>query len=157
MGRPRAGGVNPMHGSVKIGLLIVGHGSRDALANAESRHWSTEYREAPGVRGRPRLRRAGPAGAARGARRAGTALPGGGRAAALLFAAGHVKNDLPLALAEARRAFPATRFSAARALGVDPGLVDLAYARARPFFDEAAAKDGGGRGGTRIERSGRER
>lgn len=46
-----------------------------------------------------------------------------------LFAAGHVKNDLPLALAEARRAFPATRFSAARALGVDPGLVDLAYAR----------------------------
>jgi hypothetical protein len=29
---------------------------------------------------------------------------------------------------------------AAGALGVDPGLVDLAYARARPFFDEAPRK-----------------
>ena len=56
-----------------------------------------------------------------------------------LFAAGHVKNDLPLGLAEARRRFPPRAFGA-RALGVDPGLVNLAYARARPLFDEAPRK-----------------
>lgn len=127
-----------MHGSLKTGLLIVGHGSRDALANTEFEALVAEYREArPGYEiahayvelARPAL----PEGLAVLARRCRevVVLP------LFLFAAGHVKNDLPLALAEARRAFPATRFCAARALGVDPGLVDLAYARARPFFDEA--------------------
>lgn len=48
-----------------------------------------------------------------------------------LFAAGHVKNDVPIALENARRAFPHVEFVAGRAIGVDPNLVDLVYERAR--------------------------
>ncbi len=40
-----------------------------------------------------------------------------------LFAAGHVKNDLPLAVAEARRNFPQVRFRVAMSLGVHPNMV----------------------------------
>ncbi len=47
-----------------------------------------------------------------------------------LFAAGHVKNDLPLAIQSARAEFPQTQFAAARALGVHPALAALAYDRA---------------------------
>jgi sirohydrochlorin cobaltochelatase len=47
-----------------------------------------------------------------------------------LFAAGHVKNDLPLALAAARQRHPRVRFVAAEALGVSPQLLELAAARA---------------------------
>ena len=44
MGQPGDGSVNPMHGSVKTCLLIVGHGSRDALANTELEALVAEYR-----------------------------------------------------------------------------------------------------------------
>jgi sirohydrochlorin ferrochelatase/(2Fe-2S) ferredoxin len=61
-----------------------------------------------------------------------------------LFAAGHVKNDLPLALATARARFPSVRFVAARPLGVHPSLAELAWARARAVApeldDDATAK-----------------
>lgn len=43
----------------------------------------------------------------------------------LLFAAGHAKNDLPIALERARRALPQVRWSAAPALGVHASLVAL--------------------------------
>jgi cobalt/nickel transport system ATP-binding protein len=46
-----------------------------------------------------------------------------------LLAAGHVKDDVPEALAAARVAFPSVRFQAARVIGVVNGLVDLALAR----------------------------
>jgi sirohydrochlorin ferrochelatase/(2Fe-2S) ferredoxin len=42
-----------------------------------------------------------------------------------LFAAGHVKNDLPLALSRARAQLPEVRFGAARPLGVHPRLAAL--------------------------------
>jgi sirohydrochlorin ferrochelatase/(2Fe-2S) ferredoxin len=46
-----------------------------------------------------------------------------------LFSGGHVKNDLPLALADARRRFPSVQFSAAPAFGVHPLLVELGWER----------------------------
>jgi sirohydrochlorin ferrochelatase/(2Fe-2S) ferredoxin len=54
-----------------------------------------------------------------------------------LFAAGHVKNDIPLALSQARHDFPTVRFTAAPALGVHPNLVDLAFERARTALEGA--------------------
>ncbi len=66
-----------------------------------------------------------------------------------LFAAGHVKNDLPLALAAARARHPAARFVAAEALGVSAQLLDLVAARARlesPTPDEKTALVVVGRG-----------
>ena len=94
--QPRAGGVNPTHGSVKIGILIVGHGSRDAVVNTEFEALVTEDREVrPGYEiarayvelARPAL----PEGLAALARRCRevVVLP------LFLFAAGPVKNDSP--------------------------------------------------------------
>jgi sirohydrochlorin cobaltochelatase len=48
-----------------------------------------------------------------------------------LFAAGHVKNDVPLALAAARARRPETHFVATPSLGVHPHLVDMASDRLR--------------------------
>jgi sirohydrochlorin cobaltochelatase len=52
-----------------------------------------------------------------------------------LFTAGHVKNDIPLALAAARRRFPAVQFTAARVLGVHPAMAELAFQRASEAGD----------------------
>ena len=112
-------------------VLIVGHGSRDAAANLEFEQLVARYQAR-----RPEMEvRHG---------YVELAQPSLGDALAqlplecdeatllplFLFAAGHVKNDLPLALAAARRRRPSTRFSAARALGVHPALVELALKRA---------------------------
>jgi sirohydrochlorin ferrochelatase/(2Fe-2S) ferredoxin len=56
-----------------------------------------------------------------------------------LFSAGHVKNDMPLALARARTRFPAARFSASPALGVHPALANLAFERAASVAPLAGA------------------
>jgi sirohydrochlorin ferrochelatase len=48
-----------------------------------------------------------------------------------LFAAGHVKHDVPEALAAARRRHPGARFVATPALGIARELLDLAADRAR--------------------------
>jgi sirohydrochlorin cobaltochelatase len=47
-----------------------------------------------------------------------------------LFTAGHVKNDIPLALAAVRPKFPQVRFEAGRVLGVHPAMAELAFQRA---------------------------
>lgn len=119
-------------------LLIVGHGSRDVSANVEFEAFVAGYRVA-----RPAV----------DVSHAYVELADPSLAAALrdlapradhvvvlplfLFAGGHVKNDLPLALFQARRECPATRFTVTRPLGVHPNLVDLAFARARSAFEEA--------------------
>lgn len=112
-------------------ILILGHGSRRPRANAEFEVLVARFR----ARSRGRevghayielaepLLREGLAAAARGAERV-TVLP------LFLFAAGHVKDDVPAALAEARRRSPAARFEASPALGVDPALVATALERA---------------------------
>lgn len=110
-------------------LLVVGHGSRDDIANAEFEAVVARLRAVRTERvthayveiAQPSLQE-GLRAAASTARRV-IVLP------LFLFAAGHVKNDLPLALAEARRDFPGVEFVAAAPLGVHPALVELAFAR----------------------------
>jgi len=58
-----------------------------------------------------------------------------------LFAAGHVKNDLPLALATARLRFPSVSFVATPALGVHAALVGLAAERAHAALGDRAPAD----------------
>ena len=56
-----------------------------------------------------------------------------------LFAAGHVKNDLPLAVDAARARFPATELLVAPCLGVHPSLISLAWDRVAPAIPEEPA------------------
>ena len=121
---------------MSAGLLIVGHGSRDPGANVEFESVVAIYR-----RRRPDLvvthcyvELASPSLAAalrELARRVDfvVVLP------LFLFAAGHVKNDLPLALAQIREEFPTVRFTVTKALGVHPNLVELAFERARTILE----------------------
>src|SRR5581483_2591001 len=143
----------------RAAILIVGHGSREAEANAEFEALVAAYRAArPDLDvahgyvelAQPSLEAALESLAARasldGSANGDGAVSGdaasdggvsGDRAGArrvvavplFLFAAGHVKNDLPLALDHARRRFPRVAFTAARALGVDPRLQSLLAAR----------------------------
>jgi len=121
-----------------MGLLIVGHGSRDQNANAEFEALVAAYRMArPDIEvthGYVELARPSLSTALRDlAQRADSVvvLP------LFLFAAGHVKNDIPLALSQARQDFPTVRFTVANALGVHPNLVELAFERARRALEVA--------------------
>jgi sirohydrochlorin cobaltochelatase len=115
----------------RTAVLILGHGSRVSRANAEFEALVAAFR-----RRRPDLDVAhayvelaaplladGLAAAAARAQRV-LLLP------LFLLAAGHVKDDVPEALAAARTAFPGVRFDAARVLGVVHRMTDLALARA---------------------------
>jgi sirohydrochlorin ferrochelatase/(2Fe-2S) ferredoxin len=126
---------------MRTALLIVGHGSRDASANAEFESLVGTYRSAhPSLDvahgyvelAEPPL----PVALQEVARRSDhvVVLP------LFLFAAGHVKNDLPIAIHRARRDFPGVRFTATRALGVHPGLIELAFDRAQPALDDEPRK-----------------
>lgn len=124
------------------GLLLIGHGSRDAASNAEFEAIVAGYAAArPEIAvqhgyielATPHLADALAALAARVSRVAVVPL--------FLFAAGHVKNDIPLALERARAAHPGVRFSAARPLGVHPALAELAFERAATALpDDPAAR-----------------
>jgi sirohydrochlorin ferrochelatase/(2Fe-2S) ferredoxin len=121
---------------MSTGLLIVGHGSRDPNANIEFESVVASYRatrpDLDVAYGYVELARPSLLTAIRDlAQRTDSVvvLP------LFLFAAGHVKNDIPLALARARQDFPAVRFTAANALGVHPNLVELAFERARTALE----------------------
>lgn len=116
----------------RTAVLVLGHGSRRGRANQEFEELVALLRERrPGLDvaqayielARPLLGAA----LAQLAERADRVivLP------LFLFAAGHVKDDLPRALAAARAAFPRTRFEAARHLGVHRAMVELAAGHAR--------------------------
>lgn len=112
-------------------VLIVGHGSRDASANQEFEQLVARYRSR-----RPELdlRYAYLELAQPSLTDALAALPREAEDVVLLplflFAAGHMKRDIPAVLAAARGLRPQTRFRATRELGVHPLLIDLALARA---------------------------
>jgi sirohydrochlorin ferrochelatase/(2Fe-2S) ferredoxin len=123
--------VVPNGAGERAALVIVGHGSRDPAANAEfealvaafaardpSRDVSHGYLELAEPALAETLARAGERA------RNVLVLP------LILFAAGHVKNDLPLALAAARRSSSSVSFLAARPLGVHPLLTALLAERA---------------------------
>jgi sirohydrochlorin ferrochelatase/(2Fe-2S) ferredoxin len=120
--------------------LLIGHGSREPASNAEFEAIASAYRAArPGLRvetayvelARPLVAEALDALAAEVLRI--TVVP------VFLFAAGHVKNDLPLAIADARRAHPRCQIVAAPALGVHPALAELAFQRASVCLPEDPA------------------
>jgi sirohydrochlorin cobaltochelatase len=120
---------------VSIGVVIVGHGSRDAQANAHfeelverfrARHPDLDVSYGYVEIASPSLDQALVASASRNANVVAAPL--------FLFGAGHLKNDIPLALAAARSRYPQVVFAAARELGVHTSLVELAFERALPFL-----------------------
>lgn len=123
-------------------VLLIGHGSREPASNAEFEAIASAYRLArPELRvetayvelARPLIAETLAALAAEVPRI--TVVP------VFLFAAGHVKNDVPLAIAEARTAYPRCLISAAPALGVHPALAELAFQRAsRCLPSDASAR-----------------
>ncbi len=124
---------------MSTGLLIVGHGSRDHQANLEFESVVVTYRatrpDLDVVHGYVELARPSLATALRElAQRVDSVivLP------LFLFAAGHVKNDIPLALSQAREDFPAVQFTVTNALGVHPNLIELAFLRAQTALEDAA-------------------
>jgi sirohydrochlorin cobaltochelatase len=128
-----------------LGVVVVGHGSREPAANAElealvaawtaSRADRANHADFAVSLGYVELAQplvADALTAAGAAHATVVALP------LFLFAAGHVKNDLPLALDAARAHHPHVRFSAARALGVHPSLAELIWTRALAATPELA-------------------
>src|SRR5947209_13788701 len=124
MDRP-AGPTDPRRLS-DTALLMVGHGSRQQAANVEFEELVAAYgRHRPDLAiGHAYIELADPPLAV-----ALDALAAAsGRVLVfplLLFAAGHVKNDLPLAMAAVRRDRPGATLAAARPLGVHPALTEL--------------------------------
>ena len=126
------------------GVLICGHGSRDPGASAEfaalaatvaarlagraTRHAFLEFARPTIAEGLDALR-------AEGVRKI-LALP------ALLFTAGHVKNDIPSVLSEYAASHRDTEILYGRALGHDPKLLRAAGDRILAAVAEADARDG---------------
>lgn len=112
-------------------VLVVGHGSRETAANDEFEQLVARYQTR-----RPQFElRFGYLELAQPSLADALANVGGSEASVtllplFLFAAGHMKNDIPQALAVARRERPGVPFCVARALGVHRGMVDLALERA---------------------------
>ncbi len=122
-------------------ILVLGHGSRRARANQEFEAFVDAFRRShPDLDvGHAYIELAEPLlaeGLARLAVRADRVilLP------LFLFAASHVKDDIPRALAAARVGFPEVRFESARALGVHQAMVELALERVRTVLPPAEAK-----------------
>lgn len=141
----------------RTAALVLGHGSRVAAANAAFEALVADF-----AGGHPGL-----AVAHAYVELAAPLLPGALAALAaraervvvlplFLLTAGHLKDDLPAALAAARRAFPGVRLEAARALGVTRELVDLALERlAAPAPDAGrTALLGVGRGSSDADANG---
>jgi sirohydrochlorin cobaltochelatase len=123
----------------RMGILVVGHGSREKASNLEFeqlvaqlrtrwpefdvRHAYVELAEPSLADGIDAISRSNDR---------VIIVP------CFLFAAGHVKNDIPLALAAARQKFRGVKFEAGRVLGVHPTMAELAFERA---FERSDAED----------------
>jgi sirohydrochlorin cobaltochelatase len=125
---------------VETAVLLVGHGSREAGANAELEALVSAFRAScPAFRvevayvelARPLV--ADALGALAPETRRIVVMP------LFLFAAGHVKNDLPLAVDAARARFPATEIVIAPCLGVHPTLASIAWDRVAAAVPEEPA------------------
>jgi sirohydrochlorin cobaltochelatase len=117
---------------IPVAFVILGHGSRDPLANHDFERcvdaWRARRQDGAHVAhayvelARPMLDEV-----------LESIAPGVDEIVVVplfLFSAGHVKNDIPLALARARMRFPSVRFVGAPALGVHPELAKLVFERA---------------------------
>ena len=121
-------------------MLIVGHGSREAPANADFEALCVAYaahspastvRHAYIELAHPLLEDALLAAAAEHLEVVVAPL--------LLFGGPHLKNDFTLAIARARAQFPNVRFVLATALGVHPNMVDALYAQIAPHAADPAS------------------
>src|SRR3954452_8341861 len=110
-------------------LLIAAHGSRDASGVEEFRAFADAWQalrpdrlQASGFLefARPTIGEAIDGLVARGARRIAV-VP------AMLMAAGHVKNDVPSEIFEARARHPKVEMFMARALDIHPALLELCH------------------------------
>ncbi|HUN49799.1 MAG TPA: sirohydrochlorin chelatase [Candidatus Sulfotelmatobacter sp.] len=125
----------------KLGVMLCGHGSRDAAAVGEFAHLAAQLRHrlANGYDvewgllefARPIIREGLDRLLARGHRRI-LAIP------AMLFAAGHVKNDIPSVLNTYQAAHDGLVITYGRDLGIDPRMLRAAGARVRAAIDGAA-------------------
>lgn len=125
-----------------LGVMICGHGSRNRFAVAEFAHLAEGLRERlkplPVAHGylefaRPILREGLEHLRGQGVRHI-LALP------AMLFAAGHAKNDIPSVL-NAYAAETGLKVEYGRELGVDLGMIQAAGARIRACLDEADQRE----------------
>lgn len=123
----------------KLGVVLCGHGSRNARAAAEFLELARlvagrlpEFEVEPGFMelAEPRLEAAVDALYARGHRRLLVAP-------AMLFAAGHVKTDLPVMLRALERDRPGLRLELGRAFGCDAAMVRAAAGRAAEALAQA--------------------
>ena len=117
---------------MSITQLIIGHGSRNPRSNGEFERFVKMYQvQHPNLRIRhaylelaqPRL----PQALDQAAHISNTVclLP------LFLFASGHIKNDLPLAVADLSKRYPAVRWKIGRPLGTHPLLIDILVDRLR--------------------------
>lgn len=118
-------------------LLIAAHGSRDATGVDEFWALADAWRKLRPDRlqaegflefARPTIGEAIDDLAARGASRIAI-VP------AMLMAAGHVKNDVPSEIQEARARHPAVAFHMARALDIHPAVLELCHVRYRQALE----------------------
>lgn len=100
-------------------IALIGHGSRKGDGNAEVHALASRL---PGVVTVGFVELATPS-ADQALDRAAEAADEVVAVPAVLLAAAHAKNDVPLAVARARRRHPSKRFFVSRALGVHPALV----------------------------------
>ncbi|HEY3693082.1 MAG TPA: CbiX/SirB N-terminal domain-containing protein [Pseudonocardiaceae bacterium] len=121
------------------GMLVVGHGSRDADGVDEFWALASTIRDAVGdlLTGYGFIELASPTVdeaiddlIERGATEI-VSVP------LVLLAAGHLKNDGPAALARARARHPEVRFSLARDLGIEPGVLEITADRIRDAAGDA--------------------
>jgi sirohydrochlorin cobaltochelatase len=112
-------------------LLIAAHGSRDPAGIEEFEAFADAWQrlrpdrlQASGYLefARPTIGEAIDSLVQQGARQV-SVVP------AMLMAAGHVKNDVPSEIAEARERHPAVTFRMARPLDIHPGLLELCHVR----------------------------
>lgn len=121
-------------------LVIAAHGSRDDAGIAEFWELADAWQglrpdriQAAGFLefARPTIGGAIDDVVARGAKRVAVAP-------AMLMAAGHVKNDVPSEIHDARTRHPSVSFHMARALDVHPALLELCHVRYRQALESRA-------------------
>jgi len=127
-----------------IGIMVCGHGSRDARAVAEFSalagklaphfpHWPVDYGYLEFAR--PVIRDGLDRLVAQGCNHI-LAVPG------MLFAAGHAKNDIPSVLNTYQFGRPGLKLDYGRELGIDPRMIRAAGARIREALDVAGDASG---------------
>jgi sirohydrochlorin cobaltochelatase len=120
---------------MSTGVLIVGHGSREARANDSFEGFVADYRQHVLAFGAVDEVAHGYVELAQpGVDEALTALAARHRQVIVvplfLFMVGHTKNDIPIALARARAGRGDVTLTATRELGVHPALIQIAFDRA---------------------------